>query len=310
MEEAFPGISFDLPHDLATIPGTRGVLVTEAHGTVQVIPDTTAPVKSLFLDIRDRVHNNNGEQALKGIAVHPSWPGNPYVYVTYNTDPADGIDSGCRLSRFTTTTAPPLAADPDSELILVDQDMDNDEAHNHTINTPAFGPDGYLYVGFGDEDVGQRDGQNNSQHIDRNLWSCVIRIDVDNRPENLDPNPDPPFLDPDSEAPWNLGSSQTNDGDLHVPRVAGGTGGTAHYKVPIDNPFVHTSLGGPWNGTFNGRSVDDRDGERRPLVLSEIRTELYAVGLRNPWQLSPEDDDGDGVVDYVALGDVGREWRE
>ncbi len=307
--DAFPGISFALPHDVANIPGTNGILVTEAEGRVQIIPDTTAPVKALFLDITDRAHTTSLEQALKGIAVHPDWPGRPYIYVTYNTDPADGLDTASRLSRFTTTTTPPLTADPASELILIDQDMDNDPANNHTIGTPAFGADGDLYVSFGDEDVGQRDGGNNSQHVDRNLWSCLIRIDVDCKPGNLDPNPDPAFLDPDSEAPWSLAADQTNDGDLHVPRTGGGTGGPAHYKIPVDNPFVHTSLGGSWDGVFNGRSVAGGGG-LRPLMLDEVRTEIYAVGLRNPWQHTPEDDDEDGTVDFVAVGDVGREARE
>lgn len=308
LQPAFPGIEFQFAHDFTRIPGTSALLITEADGTVQVIGDVEAPAKSLFLDIRDRVHNNRAEQALKGIAVHPDWPERPYIFLTYNTDEKDGIDSSSRLSRFTTTSEPPYSADPGSEVILIDQDMDNDDWNNHSISTLEFGADGYLYVGFGDEDVDQKDGENNSQHIDRNLWSCIIRIDVDCRPENLDPNPDPPEIDPDSLPPWSLGERQVNDGDLRIPRVDGGASGAAHYKVPRDNPFVHTSLGGAWEGNFNGRSLDD--AVLRPLQLGEIRTEMFAMGVRNPWQFVPEDEDDDGVVDYVALGDVGREARE
>ena len=35
-------------------------------------------------------------------------------------------------------------------------------------------------------------------------------------------------------------------------------GGVARFYVPPDNPFVHTSLGGTWNGTYNGVNYSAR----------------------------------------------------
>lgn len=46
-------------------------------------------------------------------------------------------------------------------------------------------------------------------------------------------------------------------------------GGTTNYLVPSDNPFVGAT-------NFNGI----------PVAPENVRTELYAVGLRNPWRIS------------------------
>lgn len=275
VEDAFPGVNFDSPHGFSTIPGDTGKLfVTEGDGRVFLIPDISSPAKVQILDISAAVQHDNNEQALKGIAAHPQWASNGYIYVTYNSKAGT-----VRLSRFTCQTTAPYTAGP--ELILIDQDCD-DSIHN--IGTCQFGPDGYLYVSFGDEGT-QQDGHNNSQHIDRNLWSCIIRIDVDKKPGSLPPNADPgadPYAGPNP-------AGQSNDADLVIPRVAG----EAHYAIPADNPFVGAT-------SFNGVTLDP----------AQVRTEIFVAGLRNPWRFSPEDSDGNGSVDQIWVGDVGRSARE
>ncbi|MEM9079549.1 MAG: PQQ-dependent sugar dehydrogenase, partial [Verrucomicrobiota bacterium] len=264
VEGAFPGLSFDLPHGFASIPGdTEKLLVAESDGEVILIPDVTAnPTdadKVTILDIRSQITEMN-EASLKGIAVHPDWANNGYIYVTY-----DSNQGTVRLSRFTCTTSAPYSAG--SELVLIDQVVSDSI---HTIATCQFGADGYLYVGFGDEGT-QEDGYDNSQHIDQDFWSSVIRIDVDKKAGNLVPN-----------------------ADADIPRVGGGTSGEAYFSVPADNPFVGATL-------FNGVGV----------AASEVRTEIFVLGVRNPWQFSPEDVDGDGTVDELWVGDVGRGvWEE
>lgn len=266
LEDAFPGITFDSPHGFSMVSGDgRKLFVAEGDGRVFLIPDVTAPVKMPVLDVTASVEHDNNELAFKGIAAHPDWEENGYIYVTYNA-----TGSKVRLSRFTCQTSAPYTAG--SELVILEQDLD-DSIHN--IGSCEFGPDGYLYVGFGDEGT-QQDGYNNSQHVDRNLWSSIIRIDVDKRPGSLPPNADP---GPDPE----------NDADLVIPR----SGGNAHYAIPPDNPLVGIT-------SFNGIALDP----------SKVRTEIFVMGLRNPWQFSAEDNDGNGTVDELWVGDVGRSGRE
>ncbi|WP_367872146.1 PQQ-dependent sugar dehydrogenase [Luteolibacter sp. Populi] len=279
VEDAFPGITFDSPHGFSTIPGdARKLFVAEGDGRIFLIPDMAAPQKIQILDISAAVQHDNNELAMKGIAAHPQWASNGYIYLSYNTSVGS-----VRLSRFTCQTSAPYTAG--SELILIEQNCD-DTIHN--IGTCEFGPDGYLYVGFGDEGT-QEDGRNNSQHIDRNLWSCVIRIDVDKRPGSLPPNPDPgtdPYAGPDP-------GGQSNDADLAIPRIGGGASGEARYAIPPDNPLLGAT-------SFNGTT----------LTADQVRTEIFAMGVRNPWQFSPEDTDGNGTVDELWVGDVGRNGME
>ena len=264
IEDAFPGLTFDSPHGFCTVPGdTRKLFVTEGDGRVFLIPDVSADpaTKTLVVDVTGRTYHDNNEKAFKGIAVHPDWAANGFIYVTYNTS-----SGTARLSRFTCQTTPPFTASAASEQILIDQ---TDPGTFHNIGTCEFGPDGYLYVGLGDGGT-QEDGYSNSQYIDKGLWSGILRLDVDRDAANLIPNP-----------------------DSDVPRVAGGSSGEAWYRVPADNPFVGAT-------SFNGVSVDP----------AEVRTELFVTGLRNPWQFSIEDLDGNGSTDEIWVGDVGRGDRE
>jgi len=72
------------------------------------------------------------------------------------------------------------------------------------------------------------------------------------------------------------------------PAVHKNTQGQAHYAVPSDNPFVGAT-------SFNGSSIDP----------NTVRTEFWAVGLRNPWRFS-----FDPVTGLLYCGDVGQKQRE
>ncbi|MGB6220833.1 PQQ-dependent sugar dehydrogenase [Haloferula sp.] len=263
VEDAFPGLTFSFPHGFSGVPGDGGKLfVAEGEGRIYLVPNLAAKPtnadKILVADLTGQVNHDNNEKAMKGIAAHPDWENNGYIYVTYNSSAGT-----VRVSRLTCLTSPPYTAG--SEQILIDQ---ADPSSFHNISSCRFGADGYLYVGIGDGDSGgQNDNENNSQHIDKNLWSCIMRLDVDKLPGNLEPN-----VDPD------------------IPRDGSGK---AYFSIPADNPFVGAT-------SFNGVVVDP----------SEVRTEIYLTGMRNPWQFSPEDLDGNGSVDEVWVADVGSASRE
>lgn len=60
------------------------------------------------------------------------------------------------------------------------------------------------------------------------------------------------------------------------------------YRIPADNPYVGAT-------SFNGKAVQP----------SQVRTEFYAVGLRNPWRFT-----FDPQTDKIYEGDVGQHGRE
>lgn len=64
--------------------------------------------------------------------------------------------------------------------------------------------------------------------------------------------------------------------------------GTAYYKVPANNPFIGAT-------TFNGLAL-----------TGNVRTEIFAIGFRNPWQFSFDPQNGE-----MWAGEVGLDlWEE
>ncbi len=304
---AFPGVTFTDPLCFVSPPGdTSRLFVCEFGGRIKVIPDVTAatPTSSLVLDLpavistpprtpaESFVPGPDGEAGLLGMAFHPDYATNGYFYVSYMI--AKATDSSVwyqRLSRFTVPAAqigqPAPAANPSSELILIEQ---RDRSFGHNGSDLHFGADGYLYWSIGDE--GWEAGlTNNAQRIDMNFFSAMLRIDVDKKPGNLEPNAHP------NPAAAGLGLNTVNA----IPRdeIPAGSGNFfARYSIPLDNPFVSTSQGGTWNGVFNGNAITAPN-------LPYVRSEFWAVGLRSPWRFSIDEPTGE-----IWLGDVGFETYE
>ena len=85
----------------------------------------------------------NGERGLIGVALHPDFASNGFVYVHYTT-PAGGTHN--RISRFSANGNVALAG---SEQVLVELPALS-SATNHNGGGLHFGADGKLYVGVGD----------------------------------------------------------------------------------------------------------------------------------------------------------------
>ncbi|MEK7953149.1 PQQ-dependent sugar dehydrogenase [Luteolibacter soli] len=276
--DAFPGVSFTYPSSMESPQGdTKRLFVAERGGKIYVIPDVTAssPQKLLYLDLSTITLDDGNEEGLKGFALHPSFATNGYIFVAYNH-----LEAGSeyiRLSRFKSAT--PATNAPISlatEEILINQLYQLDSGNQpriHGIVECNFGPDGYLYVGFGDGD-GHPDPSNNSQRIDKGFWSGLMRLDVDLEPEDYTPA-DGTGSD-DSSLPPNAHPAVV----LH--------GGHPLYEIPADNPFIGAT-------SFNGL----------PVTPSAVFTEYYAIGFRNPWQFS-----WDPLNNNLWLADVGLNDRE
>ena len=277
--DAMPGVTFAEPICLATIPGdTQRLFVCERMARVMVIPDVTAgqPTNLVFLDLQQVVAGRNpvetienwslGENGLLGLVFHPGYATNGHFYVAYTVR----INNGSfyqRISRFSVSPGNPNQANAASELILLQQ---LDRGFNHNGGDLHFGPDGYLYYAAGDEE-NPNDFRLNSQFINKAFHAGIFRLDVDKRPGNLAPNP-----------------------HASIPTDAG----VARFAVPVDNPFVYTSLGGTWDGTYNGATIVSSGLDPN---LATIRTEFWATGLRHPWRMS-----FDALTGELWAGDVGQ----
>ena len=115
------------------------LFVCEQDGELRVIENgvlRSTPFVSLSV-------NSSGERGLLGVAFHPNFAANQYVYVYYTTNSAPIHN---RISRF---TANGNVAVPGSEVVIVN--LDNlSGATNHNGGAIDFGPDGKLYVAVGD----------------------------------------------------------------------------------------------------------------------------------------------------------------
>jgi glucose/arabinose dehydrogenase len=262
---AFPSLVFSNPTCITSPPGeTNRLFILEKHGRIIVITNLAAPTRTVFMDISSRVSVDNtsesgdvsGEEGLLGLAFHPGYATNRIFYIFYtgqSTIQTNGLHD--ILSRFQTTSANANVGDANSETQFIVQ---YDQANNHNAGDLHFGPDGYLYVSLGDEGGGG-DQYGNSQHIDKDFFSAIMRIDVNKKPGNLPPNP-----------------------HISLPSLT-------NYFVPADNPWVGAT-------NFNGLTVNSNN----------VRTEFWAVGMRNPWRYSFDPATGD-----LYLGHVGQsliEW--
>jgi glucose/arabinose dehydrogenase len=249
---AFGGLKFNQVVQVVFAPGDiEKAFIVERGGRIAVVRDRMKPRREIFLDLSSRLNppNNDG---LLSFAFHPRFAENGFCYVWYSMH-LKGVRAD-RLSRFKVSATNPAVMDPDSETPLLTQPTG---PSGHDGGQLLFGPDGYLYLSFGDGDEHLNEPALTHQRIDRSFFGAILRIDVDRRPGSLPPNPH--------------------------PAVHEGT-----YTIPPDNPFVGAT-------SFNGVAV----------APAKVRTEFWALGLRNPWRL-----DFDPETGLLWCGDVGLHERE
>ena len=193
--------------------------------------DPGSRVVTTFLDISTAVEDTGFQQGLLGLAFHPDYTSNGYFYVNYT-----GIGGGSIVSRFTMTGTLPVATGSEHQILTLDQPfIDNNGG------VMAFGPDDYLYIGFGDGGgVGDPDLRAQDP---LDLHGKVLRIDVDG-------------------------------GGLPMDC------GTGDYTVPADNPFIGSpgtcdevwALGfrNPWRLSFDSQTGDLYIGDVGSFTAEEI----------------------------------------
>lgn len=176
LTDAFTNLpSFSSTVDLQNAgDNTNRVFVVEKPGRIKVF-DNSPDVSSTktFLNISDQVISSGGEEGLLGLAFHQDYIHNGYFYVYYTAP--DQLRSV--VARYQVSSANPDSAGNSSELILLTQVQ---PFSNHNAGQLAFGPDGYLNIGFGD---GGSSGDPNDNGQNKSVFlGKILRIDVDNHP--------------------------------------------------------------------------------------------------------------------------------
>ncbi|MBL8924469.1 MAG: PQQ-dependent sugar dehydrogenase [Myxococcaceae bacterium] len=172
---AFPNITFNQPLLLMQAPGDPGrIFVMQRGGTVRSFPNVPTAQQTDVTNVISITVDTAGEGGLLGMAFHPQWATRKELFLSYTrTGRGGGVPLISVISRFRSTDNG-LTFNPASEERLLELDQ---PFSNHNGGMIAFGPDGFLYIGFGDGGSGG-DPNNAGQLLNTNHGKFV-RIDVD-----------------------------------------------------------------------------------------------------------------------------------
>jgi quinoprotein glucose dehydrogenase len=165
----------DVVWGLQFAPDKR-LFLTEKPGRIRVVsaagqldPTPWAVLSNVSAEVRER--------GLFGVALHPQFPQQPWVYVMYTVRKGD--DAVNRVSRFREVNGRGTG-----EEVLVD---DLPSAGNHNGGRIRFGPDGMLYIG-----AGEAGGRARAQDL-KNPGGSILRIAPDGKVPPDNPFPGSPI---------------------------------------------------------------------------------------------------------------------
>ncbi|HEX2224947.1 MAG TPA: PQQ-dependent sugar dehydrogenase [Thermoanaerobaculia bacterium] len=160
--------------------GSNRLFVVEQRGRVRIVRNG-ALVAMPFLDISGKVGpcgTSCDERGLLGLAFHPDYETNGFLYVFY-TRVSDG---DIVIARYQVSADPNDADETTEQILLI---IDHPRT-NHNGGHLAFGPDGFLYAATGDGGGGG-DPDGNGQNINT-LLGKILRLDVSSDDFPADPN--------------------------------------------------------------------------------------------------------------------------
>ncbi len=164
-------LGFAVPDD-----GTGRMFIVEKTGRIVIIKNGTV-LSDPFLDLSQKIVTS-GESGLLGLAFHQNFSQSKLFYVYYVR--MQGTQLQSVIAEYS-VSGDPDRADPGSERILFTINQPTDV---HKGGQMAFGPDGFLYIAFGDGG-GPGDPNNYAQDLTVRLGK-ILRIDVDHKDPGLE----------------------------------------------------------------------------------------------------------------------------
>src|SRR4051812_28997394 len=195
--------------------GSNRLYVIEKPGRIRLVVGG-ALQSTPFLDITSLVLSSGAEQGLLGLAFHPNYATNGYLYVNYTDTNGNTV-----VARYT-AAANRTTADPGTVRVILQVTQ---PFANHNGGMLAFGPDHYLYIGLGDG--GSGGDPNNNGQSGGTLLGKILRLDIDSAAPYASP-PSNPFVGVAGWRPeiWALGlrnpwrfSFDRTTGDLYIGDV-------------------------------------------------------------------------------------------
>jgi glucose/arabinose dehydrogenase len=211
---------------LVQAPGDPRMFIAERPGRILIL--TGGAVSPMpFMDLRPSVAPLETERGLLSIALHPQFAANRRFYLAYTRSANDPLTPGLStlgdlvLAEGTASTADPNRADPGVKILRTVPKA----VRFHNGGAIAFGPDGMLYMGTGEDGRQYNPGQRPSLQQLNNAWGKLLRIDVDNptaRPAGNVPSGDVHVWDYGLRNPWRLSFDRVT-GDLYIADVGEAT---------------------------------------------------------------------------------------
>ena len=158
------------PTFVASPPGDDRLFVSERSGAIKVF-DNSGNFLSTFVTLANV--DTTQEGGLLGIAFHPNYSQNGYIFVSYTATIAGQFSTV--IERYSASAANPnvVSGTAPKEILTVAQPRTN-----HNAGWIGFSPtDGYLYIPLGDGGSGH-DLFGNGQNIN-SLLGSILRLDVD-----------------------------------------------------------------------------------------------------------------------------------
>lgn len=174
LQPVYPNLAIDRPVSVVIPPdGSGRLFLVQQRGKILILPkDQQAGEAEVFLDFTGRnmeAKDGQFEEGLLGLAFHPKFKENGKFYVSYSQqDIKRSVISELKVSADN-----PNKADVSSERVLLEVPQ---PFWNHNGGNILFGPDGYLYAGFGDG--GKRDDVTRTAQNVFMLNGKILRIDV------------------------------------------------------------------------------------------------------------------------------------